>query len=397
MNKKPTVKLSITSRFFVAADNITKSYNNQLIMEGIGKIDIPKWQNAVKKASDANVGSRYICKKFSGGRRLIDSGITPEVREVDGRYWGGMGPDNAPFLLDLLPPYDGPTCEVLIINGAPLRIAFRTNHTVMDGRGTLTWVDDIFRALRNEPVIGSDPTVSDYHFLNMVSSTPKPASTTYIAPTGKADGDDNGDFIWQRKTIQGTFKKILPQTMLLIAKEAWTYSEGNVGIRVPVDLRPRQKGTKTTNNLSNVFVINVMKGTTVRSLSDLISKRLAEKKDGAFTLEDKITRYMPLKMYETFITRAISRGMKTGLHRSSACVSNLGRLPLDKYTGGGFTPETVFFIPPSLNLFPLFIALTGSGQKVEIVATLPKVLATKGRIESMMENIAEGIQSVSVV
>lgn len=395
MKKRASVKMSIVSRFFVAVDNIDKYYNNQMILEGHGKIDIEEWKHAVKKASDANTGSRFVCRGFLGNSRWVDSGITPKIREVNGESWDGMGPDGAPFLKDPLPCYQGPTCEVLIINGSPLRMAFRTNHGVMDGRGTMTWAEDIFRALRNEPVVGSDPQIVEDEFLNMGPFAPKKITKKYVPPTGAPDKKISGGSIWIRKTIKGKFRKLLPKIMLLIAKEAWKHSDGPVKIGIPVDLRSRMEGIRTTNNLSNIFFIEVTKDATVNSLSDIISQRIKEKIDGSYTWEDKIVKYIPIKIIEKFIRMEAAKGIQTGLYSNTAYVSNLGRMPLKNYTGGGFTPDTGFFIPPGLGSLPFFMTLAGGiKERVEVLLTIPKPLASGGRIESVVENIAVGIHTM---
>jgi len=65
----------------------------------------------------------------------------------------------------------------------------------MDGRGTQLWASDIFRALRNEPLTGSDPSLNDVDIAaamnieqspdNMMSKRP----TDCIPAAGPADGN----------------------------------------------------------------------------------------------------------------------------------------------------------------------------------------------------------------
>lgn len=87
------------------------------------------------RASAGNPGSRLILRGHLGSCRWVDSGKTPPVREIDGSRWDGLGPVGAPFLQEPLSPIKGPMCEVLLIHGDPLRVAFRVHHGVMDGRG----------------------------------------------------------------------------------------------------------------------------------------------------------------------------------------------------------------------------------------------------------------------
>ena len=138
MQLKTSLMLTNATRLWVAADNIQPPFANQLIFDGSGTIDTVLMKEAVKTASAANPGSRYIIRGMLGRSRWVDSGITPPLRIVDASGWDGLGPEGAPGCIsERLSPFEGPTCEVIILQGDPLRIAFRTHHGVMDGRGTL--------------------------------------------------------------------------------------------------------------------------------------------------------------------------------------------------------------------------------------------------------------------
>lgn len=168
MSNPPSLKLTNSTRLWVAADMIDPPFANQLIFDGSGAFELDKLENAISMASAANPGSRYVLRGMLGSSRWVDSGVTPRLRVVDGAGWDGMGPEGAPACLrESLSVASGPSCEVVVITGSPLRIVFRSHHGIMDGRGTLTWAEDIFRALRGEPVTGSDPMLCEYDLLNI--------------------------------------------------------------------------------------------------------------------------------------------------------------------------------------------------------------------------------------
>ncbi len=74
----------------IVFDEISPPLVNQIVFEGNGQLDISDWQLAVKKASEANPGSRLVLHGHLGGCRWIDSGIVPPVSEIDGSEWDGM-------------------------------------------------------------------------------------------------------------------------------------------------------------------------------------------------------------------------------------------------------------------------------------------------------------------
>src|SRR4030042_2251198 len=148
MTKRYTKKVSFNERVFLAAAQLAPPMANQMIFEGRGSLDYQHLQKAVETASEANPGSRLILKGILGGCRWVDSGTTPPVIDIPHSRWTGYDSENAPFLEKPLCPKQGPTCEVVLVQGDPVRVIFRSLHGVMDGRGTFIWAEEVFRSLR---------------------------------------------------------------------------------------------------------------------------------------------------------------------------------------------------------------------------------------------------------
>jgi hypothetical protein len=65
----------------------------------------------------------------------------------------------------------------------------------------------------------------------------------------------------------------------------------------------------------------------------------------------------------------------------------------DRFQGGGFTSEAVFAIPPGHPAYPLFVAIFGYGNTIDLFATTPVGLATGGRLDRLMEVILMGLST----
>jgi hypothetical protein len=387
--------LSLAARLWVAVDRLYPPCANQLVFEGTGRIDLEKWKHAVKKASEANPGSRLILRGMLGSCKWVVSKVTPFVREVDGSAWDGRGSDGAPFLLSSFSPRKGPNCEVLIIHGDPLRVAFRSHHAIMDGFGTLTWAEDIFRVLRGEEPLGSEYTMTEYDLLKLnKGKRSKPLPHQYIAPTGGADGDGT-ELVWKRKTLTGKYPKLVPQLMLLTAKEAWRYGEGKVRIGLPVDLRYRKKDLRSTGNLANAIYMDIEKNTTIDLITDEINKRVSNFIDGDITWEDTAGNYIPVWLLCKGIEIEGSRCRRSGHYRFSGLISNGGRLDVDSLSTDDFMIRTFFGIPAGASFLPFSMSLVGTKNGTEMLLKMPKNLATMGRLEAALENIANGLKSIS--
>ncbi len=395
MTKTASLLLTNATRVWVAADNLYPPFANQLIFDGSGEFDIPQLEKAIAAASRANPGSRYVLRGVLGRSRWVDSGVTPPLKVVDGLGWDGMGPDGAPPIIsERLCPHSGPACQVALLTGAPTRIIFRTHHGVMDGRGTLTWAEDIFRALRGEPVIGSDPSISENELLNISTTTiEKAIPYVFGAPTGRARGDSPG-LTWKRVIARGAYKSLLPKIMICVARQVWKHSTENARFGIPVDMRERRQGLRTTNNLTNAFFIDFGPETSHEELREIISRRQKKREDGAYTLEDRLIRHMPLRLLQSVIRRTAQQQHASGRYRFSAFVSNMGRVPLEYFSGGGFSAHTFWGIPPGLGFVPLFLGVAGHDDRIEVIASMPEVLASGGRLEELIRNILEELNTM---
>ena len=384
-------KVSPFERIFLLLAMMDCPFSNQLVLEGTGTLDASRWENAVQAASEANPGSRLLYKGRSSWAQWVDCGVTPPVRNIDGAHWSADGPEGAPFLSDPMPFRDGHSCEVVLVSGDPVRVVFRTLHATMDGGGTLVWVDDIFRALRGEPLIGSASTITD---VELLSRTAYPAKREQrprncLAPTGCIDGEDAG-FVWKRVRLAGSFSKLLPQTAVSIARQAGKQGPGEVCFNVPFDLRRRIPNIRSTANLTRRLVLNVPPDATIENVQQQMRDKLARPNGDSNLL--KLFCYTPLGWIKHLFNAIRRKNLRSGRFHSTGSISNLGQLPIESFRGGGFEAQTGFFIPPGTEAKPFFMTLAGCGNGVEMVVSMPKVLANNGRLERFISRIASDLK-----
>jgi len=386
-----TRPLCRTERVYLVYDECCPGFANQFILEGSGVLDLPKWRKAVEIASAANPGSRLVLKGSLMFSRWVDSGVTPRVREVDGSSWDGLGPENAPaFLTESLSPWDGPTCEVVLVHGDPLRIVFRSHHAVMDGRGNLTWLEDIIRALNGLDPLGSNSKITE---LGMCKSFQKEGRTPppheFIAPTGMPQGNEAG-VVWRRVRFPGRYKDQLGQLAVLLAQYAWKQGPGKVRFGIPVDLRARQEGLRSTGNLTNLIYLDMTPELTYKDISQNIARQLAERKDGMLWWGDEMTRFVPLWLIRRSIHKEIKTRNRTGRYRNSGILSNMGRIPVQYFAGAGFQGNYIWGIPPGNESVPIFVGLTHTKEDQTLIFSMPKTLGSGGRLEALIDYVQKG-------
>ncbi len=397
-----TRKLSPTERFYISCDDNSgtapaRSVANQMVLEGTGEADVAAWERAVKQASMALQGTRLKLSRKLGFARWVDAGRTTPFVVIEGYDWDGLSSDNSPFLDRPLCVKEGTGCEVLFVRGSQKHhIIFRTHHAVMDGRGTKTFVDEVLRALNGEPLKGDNHFVRDIDMAKKITKVPgKQIHDTVTAPTGLPQGDDFGSS-WQRRTLPGSYKKVLANAGISIAKAAKKYSDSAVRIQLPVDLRMHDDNIISTGNLTGGLLMHVTDETTPESWAEDIKAQLDQnlharipRFSGVPVLE--VLNWVPLSRLKRYNDKLAAKRNQTGQYRTSGIISNLGFLPVDEFSAAGFRCASVFFIPPYFNTTALFLVLAGNKDAVEVILRVPKQLAKNGRFEHLLDSICDGI------
>ena len=397
-------KLSPIERFYISCDDFNAEEMatcvvNQMVLEGQGDIDIPAWQKAVTQASEALQGTRFRLSGKLGFSHWTDAGKTTQLEVIRGLNWDGMSDNAAPFLNRPLDVKTSTGCEVLLVLGEDSgkhHIIFRTHHAVMDGRGTKIFADEVLRALRQQSLHGDNSFVRDVDLAKSVTTVPGgKVNDTVTAPTGIPLGQDFGSS-WQRRTLPGSYKQVLANAGISIAKLANLYSDSAVRIQLPVDLRMHDTDIVSTGNLTGGLLMQVSPETTTASWAQQIKSKIAENEHarmpqfaGIPTLN--ALNWVPLAWLKKCNDKLALKRQQTGQYRTSGIISNLGFLKVDEYSAAGFNCTSVFFIPPYFNTTALFLVLAGNKNSVEVILRIPHQLSSNGRAEHALSQICHGI------
>jgi len=382
----------LNSRFYIAAHETFPAFFLLYLFEGSGDLDQESWERAVAIASSADSSPRMILQRYLNFSRFVDSGITPPVHVIDAKQWQAYGSEYSDTL-NRFSPRTNPMTEVYLIKGDPPRVAIRAHHAVMDGRGVMTFAEDIFRALRGEDVQPSDDTVKSPDLLNPSYKPTQRVTGRFLAPTGRPQGCERG-ISFLRKRISGSFSKIPAKIALVSAREAWRHGKGNVRFGIPLDLRSRRPGLKSTGNLTSAIFISITPDMNLDDITGEINRKLSAQEDGYADLEDNLMMYLPLKVIGGLLRMDGDYSHKLGLYRYSGFISNVGLYKPEMFQGGGFTTHAISARPVCLDGFPFSIALIGvdgAPKQLDLFAAAPKVLANNGRLQALLDRIIEGL------
>jgi hypothetical protein len=151
---------------------MVKPVEANFIFEGEGPDFQPEaWRHALDRACAANPGSRMRVAGNSWSARWVEHDWPAGLRVVQATDWDGMSADGAEFIGAVPLSVDhGPTVELVLVNRSPRGrlVIMRTPHAVMDGRGALHFLAEVFRALRGEPLLGTNAAFSDIDLMRQV-------------------------------------------------------------------------------------------------------------------------------------------------------------------------------------------------------------------------------------
>jgi len=143
------------------------SFNNQFIFDGNGVLDKAKWVSAVETASAANPEPADF-EGYPFASRWVDSGkSSPGKRGGWFQMVGARSRRRAVPHGSIIADWRAHLWSSSCSGQAAPKSYIQNQSRVMDAGGTLLWAEDIFRALRGEPVLGSTCTLNDEEVLKI--------------------------------------------------------------------------------------------------------------------------------------------------------------------------------------------------------------------------------------
>ncbi|MEU3771876.1 non-ribosomal peptide synthetase [Streptomyces sp. NPDC032472] len=185
--------MSPTERLYLAAGQARGAMALRIVVEGDGVPDPGRLRAAVARAAEACPGSRLRRR----GALWVADGPLPRIvyaPEAAGRF-DPSDPQTARLLTGRAHPDAAPGCEVLVVpgaGGARTAVVFSASHAVMDGHGALTWVREVYRALRGEPARPATAPTTDHTLLPTLRGT-RPRRVPAPAPLKAVRAAFRGD------------------------------------------------------------------------------------------------------------------------------------------------------------------------------------------------------------
>jgi len=368
-------RVSALERYSLVLNEVYR-YHVDGIVEGVGQVDPVALQAAVDQAAAANPAIRVRFRGFLGFSRWVDSGVAPRVRPMPLADWDGNSERGAPFLQERLDALrGGPVADILLVpcTDGKTRLVFRTLHAAIDGRGFLHWVQDVFRAMRGEPPLGSASSLIDLdiqeQYREQIPEEPKTPPVTCIPVLQPAaSGREILQYIWRRVIIDNNVSQLLPKTAVFLAAWARRGAQGEVGFTIPVDYRGLRTQEMGIGNLTGYLRLNVAEDATPRKLMQQLTQRIRAFADCRQFPGIRTLFWMPV----WFMVRQLRPKIDSVLYTLTPAlptggIVSMGNMNAEVYSFPGFEGHMIYGIPGAVGKinvvflnYPGFVTITFS-------------------------------------
>ena len=359
-------QLSPVERLWLIAERLHPPFAITWVIEGPPPEDL---EAAVQRAAAANPGVRGRLQGWLHTCRWVDSGIAPAVLSNPVPF--------RPGLLSNLPLVG------VDITVHPNATVFRGRHALVDGRGLQHFVEEVYRALRGEPLLGTTPVGMELALAQAIPPGRLHHPPPCVAATGLHEGDSTS--VWERFRVDGPISAVTGRLIAAVTASAHHHNPGApVYVHVPVDLR--RDGERTTANRAGVVVIEGGTDPVALQRTVIEQRPLA----AYWERSQNLIRFVPMPLLLTAADLKAQRTRRRSRFGATAVLSNVGSIELARF-GVTEPPEAAYVIGPGGPTTAAFIAVTGSERGVDVTAVLPHGLTTEGRLQRFMETLRHGL------
>jgi len=373
-------RVSHNERTYLVAEALEPGFCVQIAVEGDGEIDPTALTQAVHAAAMANPGARLVLKGILGWTRWTATGPMPAVRRVDGWTDGEI----PAAVHQPLPPSTGPTCEVVYAPGPPTRLVFRCFHGVMDAGGLLHFAQDVFHALRGEPLTGSDCTLNDNEMVtSLVGHRTRPPLKSDRRTVSGAQSTQRTANIARHLVFEGPLPGLVARIASTLAGCAQRAHQTPTRAMIPVDLRNYKRDVQATGNLTYPLILDIDPHKTWKRLHREILKHLGTKTPLRLDPIEGITPWIPIWVLKGLYRLWTAQHRRTGRYPISVLVSHLALDTLSPLEGGGFTRRAAYFLPPPGDTVPLVVSAVSDPTSIHLMVSGPEALLGEGHLDQV--------------
>lgn len=365
------------------------------VVEGEGSLPVERLRTALDQVVAANPACRLRIAGTRRAARFESDGAPMRLRHVRDCTWDGTSHAGSDFLRATPLPLDtGPLSELLLLESPDTpsrpRVAVRAHHAAMDGLGMAHVLQELFRALRGEPLLGSNAPFSDADLmqsLGVSESDSKPMPCARL--TGAPHGDDPAVW-WRRVRIDGACPNSLLKMVTAFASLAREHDpELPCLFSLPINLRRHLDGIHTAQNFGNMLLVPLHPGEDARDFKRRLNAMLAAKMEARFAPAFDRIRWLPMPWVD-WLTQRRPGNYRTKRSLETCMISHLGYARTAQFSCDGFIADGVYAIPGSTGLF---CTVTACDKQLDAIVGMPAVYGSDGRFEHVIERLTQTLHA----
>ncbi|CAM2759694.1 peptide synthetase, non-ribosomal [Legionella steigerwaltii] len=377
--KKFQRPITPSEKLYIVSDLMNYSFALQLVLEMDAEVDVSSLNQAIVQTNSSNsyvnlhANFRSINSIWYSRESLIDI----EIVQVIEREWDGQDIQHASFFHGHQFNSGHSATQVTYIKGTRHFLLFRAFHGVMDGMGLYHWVNEIFRAWRKEPLIGTQLLMTDYDFLkqNRKDEYRPNFPLDCIAPTGNT-GFTHSHYLWHKVTLPGKINAITAKICQILLAAGVDLGAEKARFMIPVDLRQHVADANTTANFANPIFVEAKKGETWPIIYSDIVKQLGSQNELRIGKYDAMVRHLPLWLLKGLLDALIYYQNKKNRYMMSGIVSKLSINLTDLDSKQGSKAIDGYFLPINVPIAPIVFIVTEHNNATTICFSISNAHAT---------------------
>lgn len=267
-------------------------------------------------------------------------------------------------------------------------LIIKVAHYIMDGKGGIMFIENIFRSLRNEELIKYSNELSDRDFLKTLDYKkkiePKFPNLTPIHSKRVSK------YVMKRRVIilNCYTTAIVAKIAKIIADE---FKENTVRFMIPTDIRRHDRSKKYCGNMVLPTLLTVDKNTdTIASLNGKMLMSLKNKDE----LNIKNTSYffydhLPKLIRQHFMKSFVGLANKTQKFSIGSVISYLGKVNVDELKCDTLEISDFIALPTAEPLGPFLFLITEHSGKTQIGLSYYKGQFTEKYIDKLCEKLKD--------
>lgn len=375
--------ISLNERLYLACRKLFPPFCIQVVIDADGPIDVNQLRLGLEKASDAHPGARAVLRRQ--GRHYT---WTETERPVELKI---ISETESALFRRPLDPVKGPTVEVLYAERSK-RLVFRGFHGVVDAAGLLFFAAEVMRGANGRPLSPtSDGENEDHWHAKLQAPKFKVDYSSYSSwPSGGALGPGSG-FAWRQSFVPG----VHPGVVAKFAAFLYDYGKEEsprLRLMLPLNLRPYLGTVKTTANMGHATFLEMRRPAPPAQIQAELDTLLAR---GPQILSNRfggVSRRMPMRVLGRLLKSVTELQQRRNRYLYNAVFHDLGTIPLNDFSCGGFRARGVRVLPLDLPGTPLTVFALQHELGLEMTWSMPERVAVRGKLDEMISRFCDFLE-----